>query len=351
MRNKITAVLIAGFFLTLVVSALNINIHRPNILVLHSYDTSYIWTRDLNAGLKRGLDGQSWIQTRYHYMNTKKKSDPGHLRRASIAARKAIDDGKPDVIIAFDDYAQQLAGSYYVNHPDIKIVFAAVNGGVETYNYIGADNVTGIYERKPVAAIKETITLLSKAIGKDIDGGDQVRIALLGDTTLSAKRDEDYVGSYQWAPLVYTGAFTIADFEQWKTTVFGLATKVDFIMVGGYRKLKRLPDSGPKEEFVPPGEVMRWTEKNSPVPVIGINIFNTEDGAMMSVGVSPFEQGNTAANMARRILEDGVAPSKIPFATSQQYVVAFRRSALDRRKLQIPKIFEAFARATDNYHD
>lgn len=253
MRNKITAVLMAGFFLTLVVSALNINIHRPNILVLHSYDTSYIWTRDLNAGLKRGLDGQSWIQTRYHYMNTKKKSDPGHLRRASIAARKAIDDGKPDVIIAFDDYAQQLAGSYYVNHPDIKIVFAAVNGGVETYNYIGADNVTGIYERKPVAAIKETITLLSKAIGKDIDGGDQVRIALLGDTTLSAKRDEDYVGSYQWAPLVYTGAFTIADFEQWKTTVFGLATKVDFIMVGGYRKLKRLPDSGPKEEFVPPG--------------------------------------------------------------------------------------------------
>ena len=122
-------------------------------------------------------------------------------------------------------------------------------------------------------------------------------------------------------------------------------------MVGGYRKLKRLPDSGPKEEFVPPGEVMRWTEKNSPVPVIGIDIFNTEDGAMMSVGVSPFEQGNTAANMARRILEDGVAPSKIPFATSQQYVVAFRRSALDRRKLQIPKIFEAFARATDNYHD
>ena len=178
-----------------------------------------------------------------------------------------------------------------------------------------------------------------------------MRIALLGDTTLSAARDDEHVSAYDWAPLVYTGGYKIADFEQWKKTVFELSRKVDFIMVGGYRKLKRRADSGPKVPYVPPGEVMRWTEKNSPVPVMGINIFNTEDGAMMSVGVSPYEQGGTAAKLARRIIEKGVSPGKIPYATSRQYVVAFRRSALERRKLEIPQIFEAFARATDNYHE
>ena len=72
---------------------------------------------------------------------------------------------------------------------------------------------------------------------------------------------------------------------------------------------------------------------------------------MLSIGVSPYEQGGTAARMARNIIEDRKAPNKIPYVTSRQYVVSFRRSALERRNLQVPKIFEAFARATDNYYE
>ena len=95
---------------------------------------------------------------------------------------------------------------------------------------------------------------------------------------------------------------------------------------------------------------MEWTEENSPVPVIGTNPFNTEDGAMLSVGVSPYEQGETMAEMARMIIEKGVAPKAIPIRTSHQYVVAFRKSALERRHMKVPQIFEAFARATENYY-
>ena len=365
MRRKLTAILMATFFVMLIGAIVHVNANRPHLLVLHSYDTDYVWTREINIGIDRVLRDQSWIQVKYHYMDTKRKSDDEHLRRAGIAARKTIEDTQPDVVIAFDDYAQKHAGSFFVNHEKIKIVFAAVNGGVESYNYIGASNVTGVYERKPVAAIKEAIILLGNAVGKHASDGHLLHAAMVADSTLSARRDADYLKSYDWDPLRFLGSHHVKDFEGWKKAILSVAKTADYILVGGYRGLKRRPDilvggyrglkrrpdSGPKEKFVPPNEVMKWTEENSPVPVIGINVFNTEDGAMLSVGVSPYEQGGLAAKMARSIIDDGKAPSAIPYVTSEQYVVSLRRSALERRKLAVPKIFDAFARATDNFHE
>jgi hypothetical protein len=350
MRFRPTACLMAGFLAAMIGAILWVNSTRPRILVLHSYFTDYVWTREINVGLDRGMKDQSWIQFRYHYMDTKKKSDAEHLRRAGIAARKAIEDIRPDVVIAIDDYAQELAAKYFVDHPEIKIVFAGLNGGIEPYGYHKANNVTGILERKPASAIKETIVLLSHAIGKDIERGDVVRSMLLTDTTLSAHRDGEFLEAFDWAPTRYVGTEYVRDFEDWKTRVLAIGEKTDFLLVGGYRKIKRRPDSPAREGYVPPEELMGWTEAHSPVPVIGINVFNTEEGAMLSVGVSPFEQGREAARMARQIIEKGTPPKDIPIMTSQQYVVSFRQSALDRRRMQMPRIFEAFARATDNYY-
>lgn len=351
MRRKITALLMSIFFISLITAIVIVNVNRPRILVLHSYDKSYAWTREINVGLTRALESQSWIQVRYHYMNTKKKSGPEHLRRAGIAARKAINDIQPDVVIAIDDYAQKLVGSKFVNDQNVQIVFAGVNGSAKPYGYLDAKNVTGIYERKPVEAIREAIMLLAPALGKDLERGDTVSTTMVADTTLSAQRDGDFISSYNWAPVIYKKAHFVKHFDEWKETIQRVSKEVDFIMVGGYRKLKRSATSGPKEKYVPHDEVMRWTEKNSAAPVIGINVFNTEDGAMLSVGVSPYEQGGSAAKMARQIIDKKITANKIPIKTSQQYVVSFRRSALDRRKLAVPKIFEAFARATDNYFD
>ena len=85
--------------------------------------------------------------------------------------------------------------------------------------------------------------------------------------------------------------------------------------------------------------------------MIGLNVFNSRDGAMFSVGVSPFEQGETAAKMAMKIIREGQRTSEIPVVTSRQYVIAMRESALERRELKVLDVFEAFARATDNYFE
>lgn len=326
-----------------------VSANRPTILVLHSYYTDYAWTRDINAGIHRVVDRQNWVNVRYHYMDTKRRNDEEHLRRAGIAARHRIEQMQPGVVIAVDDLAQLLVGAYFLDHPHIRIVFAGVNGGVEPYGYPDADNVTGIYERKPYAALKEIVTLLSQAAGRDPTAG-PVRVALLADQTLSATRDIQVLEDFDWRPLRYVGARRAENFDDWKTMVLAIGQEADYVLTGDYRVLRRHADSPDRDPKVPADEVARWTEANAPVPVIGINPFNSEDGIMISVGASPYEQGRVPAEMALRIIEDKVAPSDIRYAEGRQYIVAMRRSALERRNIVIPTIFEAFARATDNFY-
>jgi ABC-type uncharacterized transport system substrate-binding protein len=344
-RRTITVFFMGIFFIAVIAATVWVNLTKPRILVLQSYSLGYVWTKQLDEGLQRVFNKHSGIDIRYHYMATKKKSGKRYLHRAGIAARAAIDRISPDVVIALDDHAQELAAMAYVNQPDINIVFAGINGSAEPYGYHKADNVTGIFERKPANAIKEAILILHGGLKS---GGKQARAMFLGDTTLSVKRDTNYLKSYDWAPVDYLGGEFVSDFDSWKKVVNTLAGRTDFLLVGGYRKLTRAKKGG---KFVPPEEVMGWTEANSPVPVIGMNVFNSEEGAMLSVGVSPYEQGGVAAEMAIRIIREKISPKTIPTQTSRQYVVSVNNAALKKRGIRIPKVFEAFARATDNYFE
>lgn len=347
-KKTIAGILMAVFFAAMVSSVGWVNSERPRVLILHSYATNYVWTREINVGLDRVLGKQSWINVRYHYMNTKKKSSKGHKKRAGISAQEAIENLKPDVVIAIDDDAQKYAAKHYVNHPKINVVFAGINGSPKPYKYDkNAKNVTGILERKPVAAIKEVVQFFTKnSPAGTVEDATKPRVLFLADSSHSTKRDAKFMKQYNWNPVKYIGVETASSFGEWKKKVKGMKGKTDFLLVGGYRKLHR---AGPDSKFVPPKEVMTWTEKHSPVMVLGINVFNTDDGAMLSVGVSPYEQGEVASQLALKIIKDGRPAHTLPHRTSSQYVISMRRSALEKRKIDVPQIFEAFARATNNY--
>ncbi len=318
---------------------------RPRILILHSYSADYVWTREVNKGLERILNQEARISVHHHEMRTKRFHEKDELRRAGIVARRVIERIQPDVLIAIDDYAQKLAARFFIDHPGIRIVFAGVNGRIEPYGYHRANNVTGILERKPVAAIREVLM----ALGARGDRREQpIRALFLSDSSYSSKRDADYMDSFSWAPIHYLGARFMETYQQWQEQLPLLAGQVDFLLVAGYRKL---PRNGNSRGYAAPEQVMGWTEAHSPVPVIGLNVFNTEDGAMLSVGVSPYEQGETAAAMALDIIHGDNHPGAMPVKTSEQYVVSMRAGALKRRGLTLPSIFEAFSKATNNHFD
>jgi len=329
------------FFVATGALVLWVNSHKPRLLVLHSYDTDYVWTRQVEEGIRRKLSAGSWITVRHHYMRTKKFSDAPSLRRAAAAGRKAVEDFRPDVILAVDDYAQKLVARYYVNKPGISIVFAGINGDHAAYGYDRAVNVTGILERKQIPALREILSMLAGNAGRPL------RLAYLSDAALSSRCDVETARCCDWSPHELLGCFIVADFGRWQSKVRELAGRMDFLLVSGYRKLpRRVGENG----FVPPREVMAWTVANIGVPVIGMNVFNSRDGAMLSVGVSPYEQGGVAARMALDILSGRKKAADIPVRSASQYVISMSASAVRRYNVRVPRVFEAFARATDNFY-
>ncbi len=332
------------FLLIIMVTAVVFNASKPRVMILHSYHPDYPWTRDVDKGIKRIAENWTDYSVIWHYMNTKKLSDRESLRYAGIVARRAVDQFDPMVLIAVDDPAQELAAKHYVDRAHMNIVFAGVNGSAKPYGYETAENVTGIFERKPWQAVKEMILTLERGQPQP---NPRPGIHYLMDPSPSMQRDRAFFEAFDWSPIRFSGAFVAGNFQLWKQHVRSLREQdIDYLLVANYRKL---PRSATDPGFPPPAEIMRWTEDNSAVPVIGVNVFNVEDGAAIAVGASPLEQGEVAVSMAETLLEQGLRGGELAMVLNHQYVVAIQKNALNQRDLKLPQIYETFARTTSTY--
>ena len=283
--------------LSLLGGALFYHAGKPRVLVLQSYEPDYAWTAGVIEGLDRVMRAWSDVHINAHYMYTKKFSDADSLRRAGVQAGNAVERWKPDVVIAIDNLAHALVMQDYVDHPTIKIVYAGVNGPVSAFGYDSATNVTGIRENRAMGPVRDAIAALQQtgAASAPWDGSRPVRIRYVMDKSVSVTRDRPNVDTFDWSPLIYTASVAVDTFPAWQEEVRRSSEMADAIIVTNYRQLKR---SDAEAVFVPAEEVMAWTEENAGIPVIGLNVFNTEDGATFSVGASPIEQGQVAAELA-----------------------------------------------------
>lgn len=338
--NRLRLILISLFLVASIAVVVAYNLHKPRVLVLQSYDLTYPWTREVSVGLHRVLDEHSHFAVRWFYMDTKRHPEKEFKQKMGLSARQSIDRWKPDVIIAVDDDAQEFVTRHYVNHPRIRIVFAGVNGGVEPYGYAGANNVTGIFERKDFVALKEALL----ALRWQRPAAGSLRVMHIGDTSTSVGHDDHHMREFDWKPLINLPSRKVGTFDDWKKAVLDAQDKTDFIITTNYRKISR---GAADKALMPPEEVVAWTVANSRVPVVGTNGFFVEDGGELAIGTSPFEQGEVAARMAVRLL-DGQSAKDIPHASTRQFVVYMRSARLHQRGMELPPLYEAFARATNN---
>lgn len=320
------------------------NASKPRVLILQSYDTEYSWTRDVDIGIRRGLNGNREYSVRWFYMDTKRHPWKEYKINAGKAAQKLVKSWQPHVVIAVDDDAQEYAMQHFTQQPRVNIVYAGVNGEPEMFGYDQAQNVTGILERKPFAALKEMLLIIDKASSRK----HPLRILFLGDVSESVRQDAAAFAKFDWAPIVVVEQRFAATFDEWKAAVaFAEAHQVDFIITANYRKIARKPG---EKELMPYREVIEWTAANSRVPVIGTNAFFVEDGGMLAVATSPYEQGEVAASMALQILRTGKTAQAIPVQSTQHFVIALRAPSIQQWKINLPAVYEAAARASGNYY-
>ncbi len=280
-------------------------------------------------------------------MDLKRHSDEDFVRTAAAIANNTIDRWRPDVVILFDDIAQKKVGTHYLGHPSIKVVFGGVNGKPSDYKYDVAANVTGILERKPLAAAEDTIIMLSQASG--VAATRKPRALLIGDNSfsftvgLSSYEAPEYV----WKKIDWIKPMSADTFDEWKKMVENAPQTADVLLVSDYRQIRAQKNS---KDIVKPGEVMTWTEANSKIPVLGLAAIITEEGGAISIAASGQEQGYTAAEMSYAITR-GKSPKELPVKSTEQFLISLRKSALERRGIRTPSIYEAFARATNNFFE
>ncbi|MEM7759845.1 MAG: ABC transporter substrate binding protein [Cyanobacteria bacterium P01_A01_bin.40] len=315
------------------------SLQKPRVLILHSYSTSFAWVRDINVGIQRVLAKQPY-KIQYYYMDTKRNPDPAYKAKVAEIAKQNIIDWEPNVIIAIDDNAQSLVAKEFINNPKIKIVFTGVNAEPETYGYDTANNVSGLLERIPFDSIKEAFVQILPE--------NRRRIVHYSDSSPTSDAVHLEMDNFNWEPIELIEHVKLETFAEWQQAILNADRKADFLFLTHYHTLKR---SAEDPSTVSPQEVMAWTMANSPLPDIGCWGFYVDDGGMLALGVSPYEEGEVAAQMTVDILEHDRSPQDLGIKTSRLYVSYARESRLQKYQIQLPKVYESFARATNNYYE
>jgi ABC-type uncharacterized transport system substrate-binding protein len=342
--KKLRLIFVFSFLLGLAVLIIGFNTTKPRLLVLQSYDKDYAWSREVDVGIRRVLGSRSEYAVRWFYMDTKRHPWKDFKVNAGRSVQKLINSWQPAVVIAIDDDAQQFAMKAFNNRPDVKVVFAGVNSAASAYGYDKASNVTGILERLPLDAVRETMLIASKS--RNLTS--PARILFLGDRSETVVADEAYFRGFDWAPLQVQASQLVETFDQWKASVQLAQQQADFIVVSNYRKILRTAGGS---DLVPPQELIDWTEQNSRVPILGTNVFFAQDGGMLAIGTSPYEQGEVAMRMARDLLDHPDKPTgAIAIETTRQYVVAMRASRMQARQFKLPSVYESAARSSNNFY-
>ena len=336
--------LMAGAFLVMFALYIVYEVGRkPRVLILHSYDAEYSWVQQVSEGITRVL-GDKPYSIRWHYMDTKRHPDAAFMQRAGQAAREVIEQWQPTVVVTVADNAQALVGSRFVNNQRLSIVYSGMFATPEVYGYDRAANVTGILERWPLDVIRQGIAQIFLA--RRPAGAGKLRVHHIGDSSETVDFLAGQIGAFDWGPDFEVVTIRPSTFAEWQQAIAAANEQADLVLFSLYHTLLR---DGPVAEVMPPREVMQWTQAHLRKPNVAGWGFTVEEGGMMAIGVSALEQGEEAARMVVQIIEQGKKPSEIPATRSQQFLIYLREGELKKYGVVVPQIFEAFARATNNY--
>ncbi len=244
------------------------------------------------------------IEVKQFDIDVIRKPSEEDKENAAKNAEKIIDEYKPDLIYATDDAAQELVAVDYIN-TKTPIVFSGVNEDPEKYGYDKAKNVTGVLER---VHFKDTVNFL-----KEIHPGVR-RIGVVGSDyylwNIVIERLKK--AASEFPDINFVGWDLFHNYTDYQNKILNYQNKADALIILGLAGMKDKEGND-----IPDSVFQKWTVENNSVPDITFWNFNVAGGNLLSVDVSPEEQGKAAANLAKKILIDGEKPSSFKFkATS-----------------------------------
>jgi ABC-type uncharacterized transport system substrate-binding protein len=305
---------------------------RKRVLVLHSYHPEYIWVKNVNQGILKGLAEERYVDKKnitleYFHMDTKRKTSEAWKQEIAQKAMDRIKAWKPHVVIATDDNAQKYVVAPMKNS-GTNFVFLGVNADPTSYGFIDSiknpgGNISGSIER---ARLEQTINLLRKLVPG------VSKIAIVCDDSPTGMPVVQRVT--QLAPqigLEIVDSLQTGDFEAWKKFVTGVQTQADALLVVLYHTLKD-KSGAPVHE----NAVLNWTIKNNKLPDMGFWSWAVDGGLLCSEAISDYQQGHYAATVASYVLM-GQSPGDFPVDKPQRGEVCINAARAKMLNINVPE--------------
>lgn len=339
MKNRLTLIFAGCFVLLLLALLIAFNHQKPRLLILHSFAENGTWETAVDSGIRRELArNRQPISTRWHYMSFSSQAGARQWAAASHNSRNVIDAYRPDVLVAIGEEAQDYVGRYYVNRPDLRVVYA-MGEDPASFGYPPAHNVTGVREMLPLAQVVEVLGHLQRP-------GLRIRALGMDDATGQAERQQ--VQDFAWAPHRLVAVQLVSDYGAWQEAVRAAAADTDVLLILSFSGLPRSAgDPNPVDNRV----LADWTERNSKPLAIGVRESFVAGGGALAVVPSPQGIGEQVARKALATLAEARRRGPLPPPEdSADFHIALRPTRLAMRGLTLPTIYIQAARASQTLY-
>lgn len=277
---------------------------RKKLFFVNSYHQGNQWSDEVEKGLLKALkittkpDGtfdtsQSEVEFRLFRMDAKRNMGEEYNKQAALAARTAIEEWKPDILVTSDDNAAKYLVASYYKGADLPVVFSGVNWDAAVYGF-PAVNITGIIEADPIS---ETIALLRQFARGD-------RIGFIGGEDLSNRKSIEAFKKIKG--INFADGKLVSTFAEWQKEYLRLQDSVDMLLWQGPVSIK-----GWNEETA-----LAYIHANTRIPT-GAMSENNEQYALLGRVKFGEEHGWRAGQAALRILS-GTLPSEIPISINTE---------------------------------
>jgi ABC-type uncharacterized transport system substrate-binding protein len=243
-------------------------------------------------------------------MDTKRNADEVFKKDSGDKIKAAIEQFKPDVVIAADDNAQVYVIAKYFKDTNLPVVFCGVNWDASAYGF-PCKNVTGMLEVAPLPPLMEQLKKYAKGN----------RVGTIGPDNETNRKEAEYAEKNFGIKMEKV---FVKDVEEWKKGFVELQSKVDMVIIdsdGGLYKGKE-------------AELKSFVEANTKVPTGTMYDFMTPY-AMIGFTKIAEEQGDWAATAALKIL-DGASPGSIAVAKNEKGMLFVNARIAKTLKADLP---------------
>jgi len=286
-----------------------------HVLLLHSYHPGYAWTDQVNQGVGQWAERRGGVQVHTEYMDTKRHFGADYLEQLARVYRLKYRDRPFDAVIASDDHALAFAlGPARDLLGATPIVFCGVNDSRKAFAHRETSPVTGVLEGAEPKRSLKLIRRLHPDVKRVVVVHDQSKTALAQAEGIRELED-DFADELSFTYV------TELSFDALGAALGSLAAD-DIVLYANY-----LRDA--KGEVLESDDAIGFVSERSSRPVHAFWSFVIGPGALGGHVVSGRRQGETAAELAGRIL-DGESVDAIPIITDSPNALVFDARQLAR---------------------